>query len=198
MIAAAGIVVLILLGGGFLLLNKSKSTNVPNAAVSPKPTEGNVFSSIKDALTRSLSLECSFTTPSGVQTKAYIKNGKVRSDVTGKTPNETGSAIIMDKKMYFWNAQTAIMMELPDVSVTPAAGQDKVAGTQSTLTSLEQYKSYCHAATISDSLFVLPTGVKFQNMSSMMKNMMPSGTPSGAVPSNYQQMMQNATPSPAQ
>ncbi len=172
------VVVVIVLGAiGFMVMGKNKPSNTmaPSASPSPKQESG-MISSIKDALAKSMSLECDYATPQGVNVKAYIKNGKIRSDITGKTAAETGSSIIMDKTMYFWNAQTAMKMTLPDVSVTPAAGQDKMMQNDTGVDALEQYKNHCHAAAVDDSHFVLPTGVKFQDLSSMMKTMTPSGT----------------------
>lgn len=190
LIIVAVVIVLIFLGvGGYLMLGKNgnQTSKLPSNA-KEESTDSNAITSIQDALSKSMSLECTYSTPEGVSVVAHIKNGMVRSDITGKTAQETSSVIIKDKKMYYWNSQGGFVTEIPDISVTPAAGQDKVTNADSTLTALEQYKNYCKNASVSDSLFVLPTGVKFQDMSSMMK---PSGVvvPSGADKAQYEEMM---------
>ncbi len=141
-----GLVVLLLIGGGvgFVVMNK-KGTPAPSGTPQTTTGGGNVFTSIKDALSKSLSLECMFTDEDGRQTKAYMKAGAVRSDFTGKTANESGSVIMKDKKIYFWNAQGGFMMEVPDE--TPAAGEPKTketpGGVGDMLETMEQYKESC-------------------------------------------------------
>ena len=176
LIIVAFVVVALAVVGVAVVGTSKKSTPVVTPAPSARPTESNIISSIKDALTRGLSLECNFTTASGTKTHAYIKNGMIRSDVTGKTALESESVIIKDKKIYFWNAASAMMMEIPDISVTPVKGKSAASLSdqqKNVMDSLEQYKKDCHVATVSDSVFDLPKGVKFQDFSSMMKSLTP-------------------------
>jgi hypothetical protein len=191
-IIIGAIVVVIILGFlGFMVLGKSKTAQAP-VVTAPQPTKGSVISSIKDALMGSASLTCDYTMDSGTKVKAFIKSGKIRSEVTGATTDESGTAIIKDKKVYFWNDKGGFMMTMPEVSVTPAAGQTDNKG-QSTIDALEQYKQYCHQATVADSEFDLPKNVKFQDMSAMMKLMAPSGVkaaPSGTAPSGAMNQQQ--------
>lgn len=181
------VVGLLLVGGvGFAFLNKSK-TSVPEAPTEKK--EGSVFTSIKDALSKSVSLECSFTDEAqGQKVTAFIKGGAVRSDFTGRTNSESGSAIIKDKKMYFWNMgkKEGMMIDIPDEKDTSApadsSGADK---SENILSSLEKYKNNCKAAVVADSLFTPPADVKFTNFSELMKT--PSGIPAIDV-KKYQNM----------
>lgn len=176
MLIGAVIVVLLILAGGFFVLNKNKAP--VSSKTTPKATENNVISSISDALSKSMSLKCEYTTPSGTKTVVYIKNGMVRSEVKGATASVSGNSIIRDNKIYYWNVSSGFVIKIPQISTTPAAGKD-ATGMQSTLAALEQYKNYCKKAAIDDSEFVLPADVKFQDMSTMM----PSGVlPSGKVP----------------
>lgn len=199
MMGIAIVLVLLILGvGGYMVLgNKSQSNNANETMEKEQGGDSDEVTSIQDALAKSMTLKCDFTTEQGVKIVAQIKNGMVRSDVSGSTPEQTGSAIIKDKKIYFWNAQGGFITEIPDVSATPAEGQDKVTSGQSTLQAIEQYKKYCKRASVDDSVFVLPTNVKFQDMSSMMQQKMPSGTmPSGAMDkSQYEELMKRYAPS---
>ena len=193
-----GIVALLLVGlGAYFYVSKSGKTSMPKETTSSTTQQpASMFSSIKDALSKSLSLQCSFTDASGRQTKSYIKNGAVRADITASNPKQSGNIILKDKKMYFWNVQGGFIMNIPDVSVTPAPqGQSGTATANSAanfLGSLEKFKDSCKPGVVSDSLFIPPTDVKFQDMSSLMQ---PKVTPAGAaampsgVPTNYKQYM---------
>lgn len=172
-----GIVVVVLLAllgfGAFKFLKKGASTMVPGGSQS-----GNVFTSIKDALSKSVSLQCDYSDANGIKTTAYIKAGAIRSDTTGKTPEESGSAIIKDKKMYFWNSQGGFTMDFKDTETTaPSTAPSKSGGEkpQDIMNSLEQYKDSCKPAVVSDSLFTPPANVKFQDFSQMFK------TPTGGA-----------------
>lgn len=203
----AGVVaaVILIAIGGFLLMGQKKITSsVTQNPVPTKQEDKTLFTSIKDALSKSLSLECGFKDEAGRETKSYIKNGAVRADMMGSRPEETGSVIIKDKKMYYWTGQTGFMAEILDVTpaVTGAQPNTKqgVTEEQNIMESLEKYKNDCKTAIVADALFTPPTNVKFQDYSQMMKKIPnPSGTnmmPSG-VPTEYQQYMQRASPAPS-
>lgn len=173
-----GIVVVVLLAllgfGAFKFLGSKSSTMTTGSQTSG----GNVFTSIKDALSKSISLQCEYD-QNGVKTTAYIKAGAIRSDTTGKTPEESGSAIIKDKKMYFWNSQGGFMMEFKDDGTTPSTAPSNAGEKpQDIMNSLEQYKDSCKPAVVSDSLFTPPANVKFQDFSQLMK--VPTGAAGGA------------------
>lgn len=167
-IGIIAVVILALLGFGTIkLLKKSSSSSVVPAVTQ----SGNVFTSIKDALAKSISLQCSFSDQNGVKTTAYIKAGAVRADTVGKTAEESGSAIIKDKKMYFWNSRGGFVMDFNNTQgntppVTPANGNENPTDI---MKSLEKYKDSCKPAIISESLFTPPANVKFQDFSQMMK-----------------------------
>lgn len=192
-----GIVVVVLLAllgfMGFKFLG-SKSSSTGGTAGG-----GNVFTSIKDALSKSVSLQCDYTDATGIKTTAYIKGGAIRSDTVGKTAEESGSAIIKDKKMYFWNSQGGFVLDVPDEAKTPSVTPGK--GTESPeniMNSLEQYKESCKPAVVSDSLFTPPADVKFQDVSQMFKG---TGGAGGLVPSvdqsQYQKYLQQISQPPA-
>lgn len=186
MILASIVIVILLLGiGGYYVMSKN-ATSSPTSTVAPTnaPTAANAFTSIQDALSKSVSLQCEYTDESGRKTLAYIKAGAVRTDMTGKTPEENGSVIMKDKKMYFWNGKQGIMMEfdvnqmaknVPSGSPTtqkssPAPKQEDGANV---MESLEKFREHCKPAVVDDALFVPPADVKFQDFSKMM----PSGAP---------------------
>lgn len=158
------VVVLILVALGLFLVLGKKGTN-------PLSSKDNTFTSIQDALSKSISLECEFTDESGRMTKSYVKNGAIRADITASNADESGSVILKDKKMYFWNAQGGFMMEVPDVK-TDEAGNDTTedGASQGTdvLKAMEEFKDHCKPAVVSDSLFTPPADVTFTDMSKLI------------------------------
>ena len=188
-VITAVIVLLIVIGGGYYLFSRSKFS--PTTYKTPESTQTtSVFTSIQEALSKSLSVQCAYTDNSGKKVVAYIKNGMVRSDITDtKDQTQSGSVILKDKKIYYWNAQKiGFMMAMPEVSVTPSVTVTQQQNTgENTLQSLEQYKQYCHVATVADTVFVIPTDVKFTDTSKIMQ-MMPTGVPTGNT--NAQQQME--------
>ena len=195
------IVVLLLAGGaGYYLYTQShKSTSVTSSA---KPAQNsNVFQSIQDALSKSLSLQCSFTDEQNRKTTAYIKAGAIRADVLGNDPTKeynSTSVIIKDKKMYIWDTvkKQGMVMEVKEQPTVEPTGtmQENQTGSSSSenpgevMATLEKYKKDCKTAVLSDSLFTPPTDVTFRDLSQMM---VPSvAAPTGMSQQDVQKMMQ--------
>lgn len=171
------VVVVILLGAGFFLMNN------PTLQKGLDMGTGGKYSSIKDALTKSVSLECEYTDPEGASSHVWVKNGAIRADMTGGDTESNGSTIIKDKKMYFWNEKGGYVVTIPDV--TPVEGmEDASTDNQSEdfLKDLEEYKENCKPAVVSDSLFSVPTDIEFQDMSKIIENFAP---PSGGNEAGY-------------
>lgn len=188
-----GLVILVILAGGGLLLlsNSAKPSHMP---LTQQTQRGSIFNSIKDALSKSLSLQCVFTNENGQNVTSYIKNGAVRSDVVAKDPTQSGSVIIKNNTVYYWSGKQGFMMT-EQATPTGTLQQTPTGTTNSTssqgdnmMASLEKYKNSCKPSVVADSLFTPPSDVTFQDMSKMM----PTGAASGsyAVPTNYQQYMQ--------
>lgn len=176
--------VLLIGGGAFFYMSSSKKGSGTPASNSSNPV-GNTFSSIKDALSKSVSLQCNFTDETGRKTTSYIKNGAVRADIEAQKAEESGSVIVKDKKMYFWNKTSAFMMDLSatEVTGTPQNGGSNQGQNQENdlMAGLEKYKESCKPAVVSDALFTPPSDIKFQDFSQMMKDAqkaMPSAMPS--------------------
>lgn len=173
------IVVLILLGGSAAYFLSQNNT----------PNEGNVVTSIKDTLSKSASMECNYTEENRV-TKAYIKNGAVRIEFAGRTKEQSGNIIVVDKKIYAWSPDgKGYTIDVPDV--TPAPGEQKMSQNDEIMQSLEKYKEYCKNATVSDSLFVPPADIKFEDYSQMMNQIAPTiGAGSGMTEEQVKEAME--------
>ena len=173
-IIAAIIVILILfVSAGLYLSTKSKPiAQTPEASSQTAQPKQSVFGSIADALSKSLSLSCDFSDEQGRHIVSNIKNGAVRADITAQTAQESGSMIMKDKKIYFWNAQKqGFMMTLPDVTgaPVPTGSENKGQATQQDMmNTMEKYKQYCKPAVVADSVFTPPSDVTFTDYSKMM------------------------------
>jgi len=101
-----------------------------------------------------------------------------------------------DGKMHAWDTSkkegVTMAFDISDVNKNvPQAGQIPGQNPGDFMKELEQYKKYCHSATVADSLFVIPTDIKFTDLTSMMKDaqkMMPSGA--AVNPSTAAQMQE--------
>lgn len=131
-----------------------------------------VFTSIKDALSKDVTLVCEFKDDSGVSTKSYIKNGAVRI-------SSEGEIVMKDKKMYMWDVKTkeGFIYEIPDSEDSKiGATSTEINQSESYLNMIETYKDSCKVTSVEDSYFELPKDVKFQDMSKLLedlKNQMP-------------------------
>ena len=100
------ILVLLLLLGGGAYLTFQKGTIPPalpgSNMVPDKSQGGGVFDSIKDALTKSLSLECAYQDEKGVETTTFIKGGAIRVDAktTIEGKDNYSQVIFKDRRMY--------------------------------------------------------------------------------------------------
>lgn len=219
MIISAVVVVLILLGiGGYYVMNKSTTQPAQTTSMKtpkPSPTSASMFTSIQNALSKSLSLKCEYTNDkTGAKTVAYLKAGAIRGDVTGAA-SENSSFIMKDKKIWFWSGKKGMMMEFdPTVmmkrvpSVSPSTQKPSTQPNGANMMEeLEKFKQHCSPSTVADSLFVAPTDVTFQDLSKMMPSgvMMPKTSglpPSGATSKQMQELQKQmkqkyANPSPS-
>lgn len=173
-----GVIALVAVGA-FLFMRQNGS--LP-ASLTGSPTD--MFS---NALTGSGSVTCEYTDESGQKVMAYVKGGKIRSDITG---GEQGSMsfIMKDKTMYSWNTDTkqGFIYKIPDV--TGSQTQDEAqtpdqGNVEDVKADLEQYKESCKGGNISDSMFDIPSDVTLQDYSQMMQDSLQQ------VPDEYKQYM---------
>jgi hypothetical protein len=171
------LVILFLLGASGYVYMNSKGV-VPKTPFETATNTGstNVFSSIKDALSKSLSLKCVYKDEQGIQTTTYIKGGAVRVAMEGiKEKDQPNSIILKDKKMYMWNeiSKTGFTFIITEPKVTPGKLSETAANKdESVLAGIEKYKNSCKTTVIADSFFTVPIDVKFQDMSAFTENLM--------------------------
>lgn len=172
------VLVLAVLGAGAYFVSRSKNLlpkSPSETAVKPGIKKENVFTSIQDALSKSLSLKCVYQDDQGLKTTSYIKAGSVRVTMEStKDKSQPNNIIIKDKKMYMWSDadKTGFIISVKDESLTPgpsiSLSQPK---NESVLAQIEKYKNSCQPATVADSLFQIPTDVKFNDMDAFGQNL---------------------------
>jgi len=173
-ILLAVVILLFLAGGGFYFYkttqNSSESLNLGKTDV-----VSSAFGSVKDALSKSISLSCEYTDPEGVLTKTYIKNGSVRVSLAGDSENPYGEVILKENKMYMWSDTKKEGFSYEFESTTTDTNlDDQTAQTgdrASIIEAIEAYKDYCKIENVSDSLFEVPSDVKFLTMNQMLEDL---------------------------
>lgn len=162
-----GIIVLLLLlsWGAF---SKYKKGNLALKGSKPMDSgivQKDVFTSIKDALSKKMTLVCDFKDETGTSTKSYIKNGAVRVSSSGEA-GQASEIIIKDKKMYMWdiNTKQGFAYDIPDVESKGEVGtsDNEINQSENYLNMIDKYKDSCKVSTVEDSYFSPPTDIVFQ------------------------------------
>lgn len=175
------LVILILLGvGGYFYMSSRGTTPKTPFGAASNSTGGNVFTSIKDALSKSMSLKCVYKDEKGVQTTTYIKGGAVRVMMEGvKEKEQPNNIVLKDKKMYMWDevSKTGFTFTMTEPKISPVKVTGKIPEAPankdaSLLAEIEKYKDSCKAEIIADSFFTPPADIKFQDMSAFTENLM--------------------------
>jgi len=169
------IVVILAIIGAVMYFGKGKlpTTTKTSTITEGEPKQnnnGNVFQSIKDAMSKSLSLKCEYQT-GDTKTVAYIKGTAVKIDGVLSGGKKSG-AIIKGDRLWTWDIDTkqGIVMTIKN------EGTDKQTTSQEDIiNSLEKQKQFCRPAVVSDADFNPPTDVKFQDLDSLMQGI--SGIP---------------------
>lgn len=165
-----GVIVLALV---FMFLTSNKTTT-NDQTIDNNPTttqENTVFDSIRDAMSKSLSLKCEY--PAGeTMVTAYIKGNSIRIDSRGGEDNNT-SAIMKDNQLWSWDDKKGEGIVMPLVQPD---GEEK-SDSEQIINDLEQQKQNCQPAVVADSVFVPPANIKFTDLSEMMKSLTGVATP---------------------
>ena len=180
-IIAATIVIIVLLGlGGYLLLGKTKAPTKTEQTAGSGAKSGNAFNNttLSALLGMGQNLRCSFNTTGASETTQgtfYISKGNVRGDFNVKTSDGKDnqmSLIRTGDTTYIWGSAlpTGIKMtfSLDEIAKNSQTSQ------YSSLTEKTNYN--CMPWSVDNSLFTLPTNVKFTDLSSMMPSVSPAGT----------------------
>jgi len=138
--------------------------NTPATDQKPAEKKGGVFESIKDAMSKSLSLKCEYPTEKG-KVIAYIKGSSIRIDGSWSGANE-GSAIVKEDKIWTWNNDGKEGIIFP-IQSDQAKGQG--VNPDDLVNDFEKEKQFCSTAVFSDSVFDPPQDINFKDFSDLLK-----------------------------
>lgn len=162
------IIVIAVLGvGGYFYMN-SRSSQSPSQSGAQK-TAGSVFTSIKDAISKSIPLKCEYT-KDGKKTTAYIKGEQISTtydiDATKK-----GHVLVLGKTTYFWEdgKTEGSKMTITDEQIKQGQEMVKKSQKEDTVEQLEQYKQDCKQEIVANSVFEVPSNIKFVDLNEQMK-----------------------------
>lgn len=121
------------------------------------------ITSIKDSLSKRVSLVCTYVDIDGSDVKTYIKNGAIRSDLKSKNSSNVQIIIMKDQRMYVWwtkDKKGFAFNIAKETGIKAVEGQSQI---NSLLSDMERYKTSCVEASepVLDSLFVAPADVDF-------------------------------------
>lgn len=181
---------------GCNLLQPKDTTLETTADASPQPVESNTTSQeLMAAFQRGASLSCSMTNSTdGAKVTFVTKDKKHKTTSTAvETPDALSYTINDGEYMYIWtsNQTTGFKTRIPTAEEI-AANQTQLETFKNQIpdftdTTVQQeyankgYSFDCQPTTISDSEFVPPTTVQFQDMSVMMEKAM-QGLPKNITP----------------
>ncbi len=186
----AAVIVILLIAGivGYTVTQKNKAvttTTTQNEVPTKAPTA--VTPDFIKAMQGAGSVKCTYSY-SDVTTTSYIKDGKIRSEVTAK--GVTNNSIMVNKVVYSWvtGQKTGIMMDTTvlTASITPGAtGAKNYKDADSLKSDLENYKPQCSNEAIPDSIFEKPAGVTFTDYSKMMQDIKSKMPANVTIPAGY-------------
>jgi PBP1b-binding outer membrane lipoprotein LpoB len=154
---------IILVAFAALLLGGCQAKTNTQAPVPIKEDQKDVFTSIKDAMTKQLILKCDYTSDKNEKMTIYLKGQIVRIEGTGTQANVEG--LLRDNKFYLWDKVKKEGMELDMAKVTASGsmsiGDKKITSVDDVVTVLEEKKENCAISPESANLLEVPTDVKF-------------------------------------
>lgn len=159
------ILIILALFVGFYYI-KSRKDITSDSSLDSSQDKG-IFTSVKDALSKNLTLICEFKDDQGSTTKSYIKNGAMRITLTDDS-QEMGEVVIKDNRMYNWdrNTKKGYIYDIPESE----SGSDTDNKIGSYYEMIDEYKDFCKVSAVSDSYFDIPTDVSFQDMSKFLED----------------------------
>ncbi|MDO8488449.1 MAG: hypothetical protein Q7S31_04075 [bacterium] len=165
----AVIAVVILVGlGAYFVINKGKSSSGPTGSTAnEQATTG--AQSLKELLMGGVAQKCTFDS-AGSQGTVYVGSGKMRGDFTSATGGQTvQSHMLVDgNTSYIWmEGQKTGFKTTLDASAD-ASADAQTNTTQSQINVDEKLDYNCAPGGVNSTMFDLPAGVQFSDMSSMM------------------------------
>ena len=122
-----------------------------------------VFTSIRDAVTRQLTLKCEYTDEDGQTTTTYIKGQMVRMVGAGSGTTKI-EGLMKDNKFYLWSSENKQGMVLEIAKLTEGGakmGEKEIKSIDDVIGVLEEKKDKCKVTSEGAGLFEVPADIKF-------------------------------------
>jgi hypothetical protein len=164
------LIVVLIAAGGIFFISQRKPVTQPNQnsnPVSENKTEEKktgLFQSIKDAISKSMSLKCEYTDEKSKMI-VYIKGTMIRFDGAWRGQNN-GTTIMKNNKIWSWNSD-----KKEGIIIPMQENKDNKQGVNSEqfINDLETQKQHCQVTVVSDSLFKPPADIKFNDLSKLFE-----------------------------
>ena len=147
---------------------------------------GQFNGTISDLLGRSVPSECTFSMDTSASGTVYTANGQARMDITMN--NEQGTivmhAVVRDGFEYTWfdsGPMKGTGMKL-DVNKAKAAAKSQAPASAQSVDTEKNMDMNCSAWATSASVFELPAGINFQDITQLIPGSNPGSSPSAPVP----------------
>lgn len=131
-----------------------------------------VFTSIRDAISKQIALRCEYTDENGNVSINYIKGQMIRVD--NKVEGKTMYALMKDEKIYIWSddSKDGFLMDVSGIKNSNdfKMGDDVIHSTDDIIDKL-QSQNKCTTAGVSDSYFEVPSGINFTDWSKLFQQM---------------------------
>ena len=153
-----------------LLASCAKSPTAPGGA---KSEDKNFFTSIRDAISKSITLKCLYVDEDGGKSDFYIKGNVLR--VQGKIkinenqPETTVYEIAKDNMLYIWSDQSGDGLVVDLTQKRTEENAIKISGkvinsSDDIINVVEAQKQNCHAEVVADSMFEIPGNINFDSL----------------------------------
>lgn len=161
--------ILVLFFAAFLVASNKKSEHYKNNK------DNNIFTSVKDALSKDLTLYCEFS-DNNSSFKSYIKNGSVRVVNNSKEDGRSGDMIMKQGKMYIWDntTKTGFVYEIPKEENSEkdfGLSEKDTIKADMYLNLIDKYKDSCKVSAVEDSFFDEPKDVEFKDMTKFLEDL---------------------------
>jgi len=149
-----------------LFLSASVLLILPGCSLPGSNVAQNTFTSIHDAITKAIPLQCEYTDDTGEKTIALIKGNQVRLDSAATNTTSTAfHGIIRENKMWIWadEPKEGGILDFSKITDDSVKMGDKVIRSQDDIIAkLEENKDTCKGTIIDDNKFVIPSDITFQ------------------------------------
>lgn len=201
---SVGAVVIIALGGVFLLNSKDVSQPTSDSTVETISDTTNQPKSLRELMSFANNQTCTFKDDEGNSGVVYVANNSMRGDFNSSTDDSDikTHTIIKGNDMYLWFDDNKEGFQSSLDSVSSMQMDSKEDASKKTVDIDKQVDYDCESWTVDSKMFELPTTVTFTDYSKMMESaagMMEENNSEEAMESGNSSQCQacNSLPSPA-